>query len=178
MNWRSDFDLIQKWKTGQTGMPIVDAFMRELTATGFMGNRGRQIVAAYLALDLQQDWRYGAHHFEEYLIDHDVHSNYGNWNAVAGVGPGRVNHFNVLKQSKDYDKKGAFIRVWVPELAKVPDAYIHDPWNMPRGQRKMLKLTIGDKVEAGSEVCYPEPIPVAKYTNPDAMQKINSKVNN
>lgn len=141
--WGQDLDLIHRWKTGQTGMPIVDAFMRELNATGFMSNRGRQVVAAYLALDLQQDWRFGAYHFEEYLIDHDVHSNYGGWNSVAGVGPGKVNHFNMLMQSKNYDKKGDFIRMWVPELARVPNNYIHDPWNMPRGQRKMLKITIG-----------------------------------
>lgn len=95
--WRNDLTLINKWKWGQTGMPIVDAFMRELNATGFMSNRGRQIVASYLALDLKQDWRVGAHHFEEMLLDHDVHSNYGNWNAAAGVGPGRVNYFNVLR---------------------------------------------------------------------------------
>jgi len=125
-------------------MPIVDAFMRELKFTGFMSNRGRQIVASYLALDLKQDWRIGAHHFEEYLLDHDVHSNYGNWNAAAGVGPGRVNFFNVLRQAHQYDRKGEFVRLWVPELAKVPESYIHDPWNMPRGQRKMLKLSIGD----------------------------------
>jgi len=112
------------------------------------------------------------------LVDHDVHSNYGNWNAVAGVGPGRVNHFNMLMQSKNYDKKGEFIRQWIPELARVPNNYIHDPWNMPRGQRKMLKITIGSEVGEGCEVCYPEPIRVAKYTNPDAMQKLDQKKNN
>lgn len=67
------------------------------------------------------------------LLDHDVHSNYGNWNAAAGVGPGRVNFMNALKQSHTYDRKGEFIRMWVPELARVPENYIHDPWNMPRG---------------------------------------------
>ena len=75
---------------------MIDASMRELKASGFMSNRGRQIVASYFALDLKQDWRIGAHHFEELLIDHDVQSNYGAWNAMAGVGPGRVNYFNTL----------------------------------------------------------------------------------
>jgi len=78
-------------------MPIVDAFMRELKFTGFMSNRGRQIVASYLALDLKQDWRIGAHHFEQMLIDHDVHSNYASWNSSAGVGLTRVRHFHVVK---------------------------------------------------------------------------------
>ena len=77
-------------------MPIIDAFMRELNTTGFMSNRGRQIVGSYLALDLKQDWRFGAHHFEEMLIDHDVQSNYVGWNAIAGLGPGRINFFNTL----------------------------------------------------------------------------------
>jgi len=63
---------VARWREGRTGMPIVDGLMRQLLYTGFMGNRGRQIVAAYLTLDLKQDWRYGAHHFEETLLDHDV----------------------------------------------------------------------------------------------------------
>lgn len=79
-----------------TGMPLIDACMRELSQTGWMSNRGRQIVASYFALDLKQDWRFGAHHFEETLIDHDVRCNYGGWSAIAGLGPGRVNFFNTL----------------------------------------------------------------------------------
>ena len=103
------------------------------------------------------------------LLDHDVHSNYGNWNAAAGVGPGKINYFNVLKQAMQYDKAGEFVRLWVPELANVPNNYIHDPWNMPRGLRKQLKLTIGDQPEPGCQTSYPEPIRLAKYTAPDAM---------
>ena len=90
--------------------------MRELNATGYMSNRGRQIVGSFLTHDLKQDWRYGAYHFEEKLLDHDVHSNYGSWNAIAGVGPGRVNHFNTLLQSKKFDANGEYIKLWVPEL--------------------------------------------------------------
>jgi deoxyribodipyrimidine photo-lyase len=71
--------------------------MRELKFSGFMSNRGRQIVASFLALDLKQDWRYGAQHFEETLIDHDVHSNYASWNFAAGLGPSKVLLFNVIK---------------------------------------------------------------------------------
>jgi deoxyribodipyrimidine photo-lyase len=141
--WRRDLDIIKRWKEGTTGMPIIDALMRELNTTGFMGNRGRQIVASYLALDLQQDWRFGAYHFEEKLIDHDPQSNYGGWNAIAGVGPGRVNYFNTTLQSEKFDPDGDFIRKWVPELALVPNNYIHDPWNMPKGARKSARLEIG-----------------------------------
>lgn len=90
-------EVIRRWKAGKTGMPIIDALMREMNTTGFMGNRGRQIVASYLALDLLQDWRYGAHHFEEVLIDHDVQSNYGSWNKSAGIGPGLTYAFKTTK---------------------------------------------------------------------------------
>ena len=76
--WRSDPALLEKWKTGNLGVPLVDANMRELLATGFMSNRGRQNVASYLALDLQLDWRAGADHFESLLLDYDVSSNWGN----------------------------------------------------------------------------------------------------
>ena len=152
-------DVINRWKNGQTGMPIIDAHMRELKATGFMSNRGRVVVASYLALDLRQDWRFGAYHFEEYLIDHDVHQNYGNWNMAAGVGPGRLDQKNVVHQSWTYDRKGEFIRMWVPELRNVPESYIHSPWNLPPYQRKMIKLTIGDQLEQGCEQLYPAPIP-------------------
>lgn len=96
-SWKTDQEWVKKWQEGQTGMPIIDALMRELTLTGFMPNRGRMIVACYFAMDLKQDWRYGAHYFEEKLLDHDVCSNYGGWAFSAGLGPGRVLVFNTLK---------------------------------------------------------------------------------
>jgi len=134
--WQTDLEIIKRWRDGTTGMPIIDAFMRELNATGFMGNRGRQIVASYFSLDLRQDWRYGAHYFEEKLIDHDVQSNYGGWNAGSGIGPGKVLMFNTMTQSTKFDTYGDYIRTWVPELANVPLSHIHDPWNMPAPMQK------------------------------------------
>jgi deoxyribodipyrimidine photolyase len=77
--------LLEMWKEGRTGMPLVDANMRELASTGFMSNRGRQNVASYLVLDLGVDWRLGASWFEHHLIDHDVTSNFGNWISAAGA---------------------------------------------------------------------------------------------
>jgi len=82
-----------------TGMPLIDALMREVKCTGYMSNRGRQIVAAYLTLDLKQDWRHGAAWFEQTLIDHDSSQNLGSWHACAGLGPGKVLNFNTLLQS-------------------------------------------------------------------------------
>lgn len=90
-------DLVNRWRQGQTGYPIIDALIRDMNTTGFMPNRGRMIVACNFAMDLKQDWRYGAAHFEEKLIDSDVQSNYGGWAFSAGIGPGRVLVFNTLK---------------------------------------------------------------------------------
>ena len=125
-----------------TGMPLIDALMREMNETGFMSNRGRQIVACYLTMDLKQDWRFGAHYFEQQLIDHDVQSNYGGWTQASGLGPGRVNLFNSVLQSQKFDPKGAYIRLWCPELENVPKDYIHEPWTMPKELQKKAKIQI------------------------------------
>lgn len=120
-------ELFEKWRTGMTGVPFVDANMRELLLTGFMSNRGRQNVASYLVKDLNMDWRWGARWFESQLIDYDVCSNWANWMYVAGVGndPRENRYFNIPSQAKKYDPKGEYVRTWVPELAEVPGAHIH-----------------------------------------------------
>ena len=83
--WGMDAKQINAWKEGMTGFPLVDANMRELKATGFMSNRGRQNVASFFTIDMNMDWRYGGDHFEETLLDYDVHSNWGNWCSAAGM---------------------------------------------------------------------------------------------
>jgi len=93
--WDTNPETVQRWKKGMTGMPLVDSLIREMNATGFMPNRGRMIVASYLTFDLKQDWRFGAYHFEENLIDHDVASNFGGWSQCAGIA-GRFFAFNCL----------------------------------------------------------------------------------
>ena len=107
--WGMDPKKIQAWKDGMTGYPLVDANMRELAATGFMSNRGRQNVCSFFTIDMNMDWRYGADYFEETLLDYDVHSNWGNWCSGAGMTGGRLNRFNIVKQSKDYDFGGGEI---------------------------------------------------------------------
>ena len=125
--WRDDHEAFLRWKEGRTGWPLVDASMKELAATGFMSNRGRQNVASFLCHDLGLDWRLGARYFETALVDYDVESNWGNWVAAAGLTGGRVNIFNMRKQSKQYDERGEYVRLWLPELADVPADEIHEP---------------------------------------------------
>jgi deoxyribodipyrimidine photo-lyase len=110
----TNLELFEKWKNGETTNEFVDANMRELNATGFMSNRGRQNVASFLCNDLQVDWRLGAAYFEEQLIDYDVCSNWGNWAYIAGVGNDPRGHrvFNVEKQANDYDKDYSYRNLW------------------------------------------------------------------
>lgn len=113
-DWRVEADVIEKWRRGETGVDFVDAFMRELNATGWMSNRGRQIVANYFAKELKQDWRYGAAYFESKLIDYDVASNWGNWAYQAGVGnDSRDRRFNIDRQQFTYDPDRAFRNKWL-----------------------------------------------------------------
>ena len=141
----TDAGTFERWAAGQTGVPFVDACMRELNATGFMSNRGRQNVASFLVHDLRLDWRMGAEYFESLLIDHDVASNYGNWNYVAGVGadPREDRHFNILSQATRYDGDGSFVRVWVPELAQVPSGKIHRPDLLSAEEQSEYGVQIG-----------------------------------
>ncbi|MBU1188467.1 MAG: DASH family cryptochrome [Gammaproteobacteria bacterium] len=117
------------WTQGATGIPMIDANMRELQATGYMSNRGRQNVASFLVKDLQLDWRAGAAWFEHLLLDYDVASNWGNWAYQAGVGTDtRARWFNVVEQSRRYDPKTEYISHWCPELAELPIADRFAPW--------------------------------------------------
>ncbi|KAJ1425310.1 DNA photolyase, FAD-binding/Cryptochrome, partial [Ochromonadaceae sp. CCMP2298] len=141
--WNTDEEKIRRWKLGQTGQPLVDANMRELLQTGFMSNRGRQNVASYLVLELGVDWRVGADHFESLLLDSDTCSNWGNWNAAAGLTGGRVNRFNCVKQSRDYDPQGTYIKQWLPELARLPLPMLFNPSGMSASEQSSLGVSVG-----------------------------------
>jgi deoxyribodipyrimidine photo-lyase len=116
--------LFWNWVNGQTGNAFVDANMRELRLTGFMSNRGRQNVASFLVKDLKLDWVAGAAWFEHALIDYDVHSNWGNWAYVAGVGndPRENRYFNTQKQAAMYDPDGSYTNHWLRLAAEKPAA--------------------------------------------------------
>jgi deoxyribodipyrimidine photo-lyase len=125
---------LDAWISGETGAPFVDANMRELAATGYMSNRGRQNAASFLVHDLKYpDWRAGAEYFESQLIDHDVAANWGNWAYIAGVGsdPRGGRRFNVVKQAMRYDPDGWFTKRWCDELQDLPPPYVHEPHTVP-----------------------------------------------
>jgi deoxyribodipyrimidine photo-lyase len=124
--WSRDTVVFQKWIDGCTGIPWVDAIMRELKTTGFIGNRARQNTASFLVHSLGIDWRWGACYFESQLIDYDPESNYGNWQYTAGVGcdPRKWRKFNMIKQAQDYDPQGEYVKYWVDELAHLKDGDI------------------------------------------------------
>lgn len=143
--WKEDWDLFKRWKTGHTGFPLVDANMRELAATGFMSNRGRQIVASFLTKNLGINWQMGAEWFESLLIDYDVCSNWGNWNYAAGIGNDArgFRWFNILKQASTYDPEGMYVKRWLPELSRVPQSSIHQPWMLTSLEQQLFEVIIG-----------------------------------
>ena len=112
----------RKWCSGNTPYPLVNACMKQLNATGFMSNRGRQIVASCLVNELAVDWRYGAAYFEQQLLDYDVASNWGNWQYLAGVGadPRGKRYFDLNKQTRQYDPDGLFINKWQGGIQNLP----------------------------------------------------------
>ena len=115
-HWHRSKKALEEWITGSTSEPFVNANMRELAATGWMSNRGRQNVASYWSKELQQDWRIGAAYFESMLLDYDVHSNWGNWMYNSGVGNDpRDRKFNVRTQAERYDSAGTYRRLWLQE---------------------------------------------------------------
>jgi len=155
---KEDEKLLKIWIEGRTGIPFIDANMRELAATGFMSNRGRQIVASFLINDLKISWQMGAEYFESVLIDYDPCSNYGNWNYIAGVGsdPRENRYFNIMSQARKYDPDGAYVRLWLPELAKLPKEAIHQPGNLDEDEAAEIGYNHGGD--------YPKPmIDVSKW---------------
>ena len=144
--WRHDTDLFLRWAEGRTGIPFIDANMRELNQTGFMSNRGRQNVGSFLVKDLGIDWTWGAAYFESLLVDYDPCSNWGNWNYVAGVGndPRQDRYFNIYSQATRYDEQGSYVKHWLPELAHVPGDKVHLVSNLSGDEQRQYGVTLGD----------------------------------
>jgi len=127
--WQNNVDFFERWKNGMTGVPIVDAAMRQLNNTGYMHNRLRMIVSSFLTKDLHTDWRWGEAYFKQKLFDYEASSNIGSWQWAAGTGCDAQPYFRIFnpyKQAEKFDKKAAFIKVWVPELESFKPAHIHN----------------------------------------------------
>ncbi|QSB13791.1 deoxyribodipyrimidine photo-lyase [Natronosporangium hydrolyticum] len=142
----ADADTLAQWREGSTGLPIVDAGMRQLQAEGFLPNRARLITATYLVKRLRGDWRDGAAWYDDQLVDADLANNYGNWQWVAGTGNDTRPHrgFNPLRQASRFDPAGEYVRRWLPELAEVTGPQVHEPWRLPEPVRRGLRYPMLD----------------------------------
>jgi deoxyribodipyrimidine photo-lyase len=128
--WREDPEGVRAWKEGRTGYPVIDAAMRQLRREGWMHNRARMLTASFLTKHLHVDWRIGAWHFMDWLVDGDLANNFAGWQWTAGTGtdsrPNRV--LNPLSQSRRFDPRARYLRRHLPELAGLDDVTIHAPW--------------------------------------------------
>ncbi|MDX1687037.1 MAG: deoxyribodipyrimidine photo-lyase [Candidatus Promineifilaceae bacterium] len=153
MAWNDDEAAYDAWRRGQTGYPVVDAAMRQLAESGWMHNRGRMIVASFLTKHLLLDWRKGEAWFMQQLVDGDPAANNGGWQWAAGTGTDAAPYFRIFNptsQGEKHDPDGAYVRHWVPELAGVPDEYVHAPWEMPETVQEEAGCIVGED--------YPAPI--------------------
>ena len=151
--WRDDDEALEAWRRGRTGYPVVDAAMRELWVTGYMHNRARMIAASFLIKHLLIDWRRGEEWFWDTLLDADLANNAASWQWVAGSGADASPYFrifNPVTQGERYDADGGYVRRWLPELAALPDEFIHTPWKAPAAVLSKAGVTLGET--------YPHPI--------------------
>jgi len=151
--WREDPEGLEAWRQGQTGVPIVDAGMRQLRGEGWMHNRVRMLTASFLVKDLLIDWRLGERHFRRLLVDADVPQNVGNWQWVAGTGADAAPYFRILNpvtQGRKFDPDGAYVRRWVPELRDLAAPGIHSPWELGSLELEAAGVRLGED--------YPNPI--------------------
>jgi deoxyribodipyrimidine photo-lyase len=172
--WRKDAALLKGWQQGRTGYPIVDAGMRELWATGFMHNRVRMVVASFLVKDLLLSWTEGARWFWDTLVDADLAQNTLGWQWSAGCGADAAPYFrifNPVSQGEKFDPQGAYVRQWCPELAALPDEWLHSPWEAPADVLASAKVILGRT--------YPEPMvnhTIAREVALEAFQRTKALV--
>ena len=163
--WRRDDRALLAWQRGRTGYPIVDAGMRELWRTGVIYNRVRMVVASFLVKHLLIDWRAGEQWFWDTLVDADPGSNPANWQWIAGSGADAAPYFRVFNpvlQGEKFDPGGAYVRRWVPELARLPAALIHQPWSATALELENAGVELGNT--------YPKPIVDHKAGRERALQ--------
>jgi len=152
-SWRDDADALERWQQGRTGVPIVDAGMRELWRTGYMHNRVRMIVGSFLVKNLMIDWRHGEAWFRDTLLDADLANNSASWQWVAGCGADAAPYFrifNPVTQGRKFDPDGVYVRQYVPEIAGLPDRFLHKPWEAPSEVLEQAGVSLGKD--------YPKPL--------------------
>ena len=162
--WRNNTDDVQKWQQGQTGIPIIDAGMRQLWQTGTIHNRVRMIVASFLVKNLLIRWQTGEQWFWDCLVDADICSNPAGWQWVAGCGADAAPYFRIFNpviQGQRFDEDGEYIKTYVPELANLPVKYIFDPWTAPESILTTHNVILGKT--------YPYPMADLKYTRQRAL---------
>ncbi|GAB4200377.1 MAG: deoxyribodipyrimidine photo-lyase [Wenzhouxiangellaceae bacterium] len=168
--WRKDYQQhLKAWQRGRTGVPIVDAGMRQLWHCGWMHNRVRMLVASYLTKNLLIPWQEGAQWFWDTLVDADLGNNTQGWQWTAGCGADAAPYFrifNPVTQGERFDPQGEYVRQWVPELQKLPAKYIHQPWSAPAEILNKLDLKLGRD--------YPKPMVDLKATRERALEKYQS----
>jgi deoxyribodipyrimidine photo-lyase len=151
--WKPNLARLRDWQRGRTGIPLVDAGMRELWHTGWMHNRVRMVVASFLVKNLLVPWQEGARWFWDTLVDADLASNTMGWQWTAGCGADSAPYFrifNPVSQGVKFDPNGDYVRKWVPELANLPTSHVHSPWLAPSDILARLEVKLGET--------YPEPI--------------------
>lgn len=167
--WVEDQVLLLAWQKGNTGVPMVDAGMRELWQTGFMHNRVRMITGSYLVKNLRLDWRHGERWFWDTLLDADLASNSASWQWVAGCGADAAPYFrifNPITQGQKFDPCGNYIRKYIPEIKEIPNKYLHQPWEAPDSVLQTAGVILGES--------YPFPIVDLKRSRAAALQAFQS----
>jgi deoxyribodipyrimidine photo-lyase len=162
--WGDDTEKLKHWQQGLTGIPFVDAGMRELWQTGTMHNRVRMVVGSFLVKNLGLHWHHGAEWFWDCLLDADLANNSASWQWIAGCGADAAPYFrifNPVTQGEKFDPHGAYTRHFVPELAKLPDRYLFCPWQAPASVLRECGITLGET--------YPEPMVDLKMSRQQAL---------
>lgn len=167
--WKEDDAALKAWQQGQTGVPMVDAGMRELWQTGYLHNRVRMIVGSFLVKNLRLHWQHGERWFWETLVDADLANNSAGWQWIAGCGADAAPYFRIFNptvQGQKFDPEGLYVRQFVPELSGLPNQYLFTPWRAPESVLKAAGIELG--------VTYPFPVVDLKTSRIEALSAFQS----